>query len=312
MLALRPTVRLGALKNGGHAVAFSPRGDLLVYAGGDPMAGSRCIREVACWRPPDQLLWTHEDRGRRVQAVAFSPDGRRLLCAEQGPHVIELDAATGVVVRRVEAHPGNAVHDVAYAPDGSTFATASWDMTVKLWRAEDATPLSTLTSGEDSFGGVRFSPDGRHVAAGAGRVTIWAVDTGKVVQRVEGHFVVEFSPDGRHLASVGEGPKKKGEVVLVETTGWTVTRKTAAHTRACNAICFSPDSRFLATSGDDKQILVREVVTGKQVAKAEGRSSASFGIIGLAWSPDGRVLASTDAEGFRQPGRVTLFRVEPT
>src|SRR4051812_41069062 len=149
MIALQPTHRLAALRNGGHAIAFSPRGDRLAYAGGDPLSGSRCVREVACWRPPDQLLWAHEDRGRRVQEVAFSPDGRRLLCAEQGPHVTELDAATGAVVRRTEAHPGNAVHGVAYAPDGATFATASWDTTVKLWRAADATLLATLTGDED-------------------------------------------------------------------------------------------------------------------------------------------------------------------
>jgi WD40 repeat protein len=311
MIALQPTIRLGALRNGGHAIAFSPQGDLLVYGGGDPLAGSRCVREVACWRPPDQLLWTHEDRGRRVQAVAFSPDGQRLLCAEQGPHLAELDARTGAVGRRIEAHPKNSVNGVAYAPDGSTFATASWDMTVKLWRAEDATLLATLSGDEDSFGGVRFSPDGRHVVAGSGQVTVWAADSGKIVRRVEGHSVVEFSPDGRRLVSVGEGPKKKGEIVLIETAGWTVVRKTAAHARACNAVCFSPDGRFLATSGDDKQVLVWEVAGGKQVAKVEGRSSANSGMIGLAWSPDGRALACADSGGFRQPGRVALFCIEP-
>src|ERR1041384_1225265 len=103
MIALQPTARHGALKNGGHAIAFSPQGDLLVFAGGDPLPRTRSVREVACWRPPDQLLWTHEDRGRRVQAVTFSPDGGRLLCAEQGPAVTELNPATGTVVRRIGA-----------------------------------------------------------------------------------------------------------------------------------------------------------------------------------------------------------------
>ena len=312
MIALQLIVRHRALKIGGHAIAFSPRGDLLVYAGGDPMYRSLSVREIACWRLPDQLLWTHEERGRRIDAVIFSPDGGRLLCAEQGPAVIELNPATGAVVRRIEAHPKNAVHGVAFAPDGSTFATASWDMTVKLWRTEDTTLLATLTDGENSFGGVRFSPDGRHVAAGsAGQVTVWAADTGKIIRRVQGHSKIEFSPDGRLLATVGEGPKKKGEIVLVETAGWTVVRKTAAHIRACNDVCFSPEGLFVATSGDDKQILVWEIASGKQLAKGEGRSFDSYGIIGLAWSSDGRLLASTDSEGPQQPGQVTLFRVDP-
>ena len=91
MLTCRVASRLTALKNGGHAVAFSARDGVLAYAGGDPMSGSRCVREAVCWRMPDQLLWSHEERGRRVNALAFSPDSQRLLCAEEGPHVTELD-----------------------------------------------------------------------------------------------------------------------------------------------------------------------------------------------------------------------------
>ena len=56
MLTFNVVARLTALKNGGHAVAFSPNGDRIAYAGGDLLSGSRCIREAACWRLPDQLL----------------------------------------------------------------------------------------------------------------------------------------------------------------------------------------------------------------------------------------------------------------
>ncbi len=310
MLTFQVAARLTALKNGGHAVAFSPSGDMLAYAGGDPMSGSRCIREVVCWKLPDQLLWSHEERGRRVNAIAFSPDGKRLLCAEQGPHVTELDARTGQVVRRIEAHAGNGVWGVAFAPDGSKFATASWDMTVKLWRADDATHLATLTGKEENYYVVQFSPDGRHVVAGSEtQVTVWLADSRKLVRRVAGHMVVGFSPDGKHLVTAGAGPKKKGEILLLEAAHWKVVRTTIAHTRACNAASFSPDGRFLATSGDEKQVIVWESMSGKQVAKLKDHVLSEFGIVGLAWSPDGRLLACTDAQDFRQPGQVTIYQI---
>src|SRR5262245_42435328 len=223
MVAFQPIARLTGLTFGGHAVAFSPQGGILAYAGGDPMSGSRCLREVACWELPDRLLWSHVERGRRVNAIAFSPDGRRLLCAEEGPHVTELNAGTGEVVRRIEAHPGNSARGLAFAPDGSRFATASWDMTVKLWRSDGGSAFATLTVGEDSYDSVRFSPDGRQVvASSASKVTVWMADTGKLVRHVNGHGVIEFSPDGRHLVTAGAGPKKKGEVLFFETTHWEV------------------------------------------------------------------------------------------
>lgn len=157
---------------------------------------------------------------------------------------------------------------------------------------------------------MQFSPDGRHVAAGSEtHVTVWLADTGKLLRRVAGHTVIGFSPDAKHLVTAGEGPKKKGEILLLETAHWKLVRTTIAHTRACNAVCFSPDGRFLATSGDEKQVLVWELASGKQVAKLKDHILSEFGIVGLAWSPDGRQFACTDTQGVKRPGQVTIYQV---
>jgi WD40 repeat protein len=312
-----PTVRsmqqLSGLTRGGQCIAFSPRGDCLVYAGGDSDSGSRSIREVVCWNSLNAKVWEHAERGKRIQSIAFSPDGRRLLCAEDGPHVIELDTNTGQVTRRIVAHPNNSVWGVAYAPDGDRFATAAWDMTVKVWRTADATLLSTFSDLEESFQAVAFSPDGRYLAAGSGSVLgVWEAATGRLVYHGKGHGANAFSPAGDHLVSAGPGKKKKGEILYFQTRDWNPVRTTAAHLRSCDAVCFSPDGQFLATSGEEKHIYLWDTETGKQVATLKDHIVSEFGIVGLAWSPDGRRLSCCDSLGPKQPGQVTIYSFEET
>jgi WD40 repeat protein len=77
----------------------------------------------------------------------------------------------------------------------------------------------------------------------------------------------------------------------------------------CNAVCFSPEGQFLATSGEEKQVNVWELASGKQVAKLKDHVLSDFGIVGVAWSSDGQWLACTNVRGHREPGQVTVYEV---
>jgi WD40 repeat protein len=86
------------------------------------------ILDVAT-RGRTQLLRGHE---AEVKAVAFSPDGSRLLTGSDDRSAILWDAAAGHIIAVYKGHPGP-VSLVAYSPDGQRVATASTDPLARVW-----------------------------------------------------------------------------------------------------------------------------------------------------------------------------------
>jgi WD40 repeat protein len=72
------------------------------------------------------------------QAVAFSPDGKRLASADEGGGVKVWDAQTGQELLTLEGHAQQSGNGMAFSPNGHWLASGGEDGTVKIW---DATPL---------------------------------------------------------------------------------------------------------------------------------------------------------------------------
>ena len=83
----------------------------------------------------------------------------------------------------------SAVRGVAYSLDGKTLASASTDGTVKLWRTNNGSLISTLTGHEKAVYGVAYSPDGKTLASAGskGTVKLWRIDDGSLISTLTGH-----------------------------------------------------------------------------------------------------------------------------
>jgi WD40 repeat protein/serine/threonine protein kinase len=239
----------------------------------------------------------------QVLSVTFSPDGKHLATGTQTGTVRIWDAHTGQELRKWTAHGENA-QSVAFSPDNRYLATGSWDGTIKVWNV----PQVLLGEVNEPFlqlqniprvWTVTFSPDGKRLAAGAGRtisrgqVNVWKLDSPRepltlnFSNRVTG---VQFHPDGRSLAIAGEN-----SVELWDAQTGQQLLTFPGHEENNQAVAFSPDGRQLAAVAGlisvhpDREVKVWETHTGKAIFSMRGHVG---GIRSVAYSPNGLRLVS--------------------
>jgi WD40 repeat protein len=224
-------------------VAWSPDGRMIASgtsAGGVHLIDPAIGREV-------RAAQGHSDE---VRSVSFSPDGRRLASGANDGVVRVWSATELAPISTINAHNG-LVRSVAWSPNGSMLASGGHDNTVRVWSTDSWQGAGGLADHTGWVAKVAFSPDGRFLASGSGdsTVRIWDLAGQKyhrVLDQFDSWWVVDFvfSPDSRFIAAINNDP---AIYVYDIHSGTLVAQVTVPYGSV--AITWSPDGRYLATSG---------------------------------------------------------------
>lgn len=180
-----PETKAGAIRYYIHALAFSPDGTMLAVGSGTgyPVSGET-NGAVAVWAvATGKLLHVFPSAESQVNALAWSPDGRRLAGGgihSSGLRVWELATGKETILR---PRGLGQFFDAAFSPDGKT-VVANWraggsgptDAGVVLWDAATGRFQGVLSGNKEAVRALAFSPDGRRLAAmdSRGTVKVWA------------------------------------------------------------------------------------------------------------------------------------------
>ena len=120
--------------------------------------------------PGGSLLLTLTGHSDWVNAVALTPDGKKVISASSDNTLKLWNLETGEDERTFKGHSAS-VTAVALTPDGKKVISASWDNTLKLWNLETGKEIATFT-GEAPFYCCAVAADGVTIVAGefSGRV----------------------------------------------------------------------------------------------------------------------------------------------
>ncbi len=283
-------------------LSFSPKGDLLASTGFDSTLriwnASAAKQDDKAYAQVGSEMATLDGRGSAIDSLAFSPDGRRLVSADNMGKLVVWDVAARKPAATIKA-ADLAVGKIEFSTNGKALVFLGPYGTFTRWDLQQEKTANEIEMDASSPNDFEFMPRQPYVAATKGfDAVILSVRTGKVVRQLTGHTdqvrSLEWLVDGKTLATGSHD----GTVRLWDTAAGKVTRTLkitpdeaddADHT--IHAIDLSPDGKTLVAVGDG--LVAWELDTGQETFRVDASELYAYDVL---FSPDGKLIAAGDVK----------------
>lgn len=227
--------------SGVTACEFAKRGNVLFTASLDGSVRAFDLIRYRCFRTftaPKRLSFS---------SLAVDPSGEVVAAGSLDDFDVHIwSVQTGQLLDQLSGHEGP-VSSLAFAPNGGSLVSGSWDRTVRIWSVFGRTQTSEPLQLQADVVAVTVRPDGKQIAVSTldGQLTFWSLS----------EATQEGGMDGRRDVS---GGRKATD------------RRTAANvagTKSFGAIAYSTDGTVLIAGGNSKFICLYAVETGVLLRK---------------------------------------------
>jgi WD40 repeat protein len=263
-----------------------------------------------------------------VNGVSFSPDGTLIASGSDDKKVQLWHQDGSIWGKPLEGHEGS-IADLRFSTSRTNFllASAGQDSTVRLWKGKDGSPVKTLKGHRKKVTSLSFSRDTEILASASldGTIRIWDGKDGQFLKMLKfadpdkiSNAIVSFSSNGTYLAVSTNGgdvqlwqldeknANNPGKSVQIAPINFVAKPRIKAFDSKSVAgsivgISFSPDSKRLATMGDDEivKIWTLDNISKPMIEMKPNKDEAVTKIsVHRMWmmqtkfSPDGKMLAT--------------------
>jgi WD40 repeat protein len=285
---------------------FSSYGDFAWSPDGRTLASiNRYDNTIETWDSSSGTK-THEfnDPMHLPSCVAWSPDGTKLATGSHGKIFI-WDAESGEKVRTILVDESRSfTSSIAWSPDGTTIAIAGpYEGKVFFWNLSTDELIRVRSGYYYPVGNIAWHPEGHTLASSSGGIWLWNCETGKLVNNMAASNMpnddIAWSPDGLFIALGGDENAAK----IWNVKSGTATFQINGQSRWISSVAWHPSESILASgSREGATIYIWNSVTGELLhilnKQSENPNSPnSSTVYRLAFSPDGKTLASGSSDG---------------
>jgi eukaryotic-like serine/threonine-protein kinase len=236
-----------------------------------------------------QTVFRPEDGS--VAVLALAPSGGRLAYSVNGGRDVRVRAPSALADLAVFRGHDARVASIAFSPDGSLVAAGAIDGTVRVWGIGGNRRVAILAEHGGVVSKLYFSPDGSRLVGfvEGGDARLWDLADGRRLAAFRASDI-DISRNGGRMVTID-----KDKAHIRDATDGRVLRELAAPQEKLRCAAFSPDGRRVATGSLHPANVIRlwEVDgEGPPVILAGHKNSVMW----LAFSPDGRTLASTSRD----------------
>ena len=273
------------------ALAFSPDSKMLASGGKDNLVR---LWETATGKEIRQFQG-HRDS---IISLAFSPDGKLLASTGGSDGTVRLwQVENGKEIRQWRpSREGAWFYLVAFARNGFMLAATESTGAIRIWNIATGRDVGK-NFGHPGVMSLAFVPDSKSIVTSGNwdkAVYHWEISSGKLLRRFKANgTTAALSRDGKTIAY------QDGRIKLVDlATGKEIGQLAGHSDMVITGLAFSPDCNSLISAGEDMTIRVWNMLTAKTirvwntVTAKEIYRIAGVGKLGLALSPDGKILAA--------------------
>ncbi|KAL9093631.1 MAG: hypothetical protein Q9159_000160 [Coniocarpon cinnabarinum] len=273
--------------------------------------GSSAHGQLLVWEwQSESYILKQQGHFDSTNAIAYSPDGSRIVTASDDGKLKLWDVASGFCIVTFTEHTGS-ITACEFAKRGNVLFTASLDGSVRAWDLIRYRNFRTFTGKTRlSFSSLAVDPSGEVFCAGSTDsfdIIVWSVQTGQLLDELAGHegpvASLAFAPNGSALASASWDHT----VRLWDIFARTQTSEPLQLQADVLAVQFRPDSQELAVAALDGSLTFWNVANATQAGTLDARRDVSGGrkisdrrtaassagtkhFTTVAYSPDGSVV----------------------